>query len=694
MRIIAFSDYRTQSLEELLKFFISIEPKPDVILYAGDDINRFGYPKKGLKDALKDHKVRCNYGHNCNEDFCLVEHDSYPYVPNTFFFSIKSVKKKEYNETFIKTKIVKEVLKDGKGVQAYPFDIYGKDGEVLNLSEIIENLNKKCTIYFDKDGNQVYGYIYTYPKAHILEELSNFSHEGVCAVLGNDDDHSYKEIIQSKKVFNVHDKPFILKDFAIIGLEGASDEIKPVGGIGYSQEEIREHLEDLWSKRRKKYLIRNHQSTPYPSDLEFSKANEKEIILLSHTPPFGVLDFSMRFGERNIGSKALREFLEDKDVLLNICGHSHLNGGKEEDFEDVRVVNVASHDSLFDPANIAVIDITSHNTIKITWKKIASNFELLMKNREMKFEEKCEKLREMFYYNSDVDALCDGIKYCGDAFINDIHNCLKLKWNLGFSWRHVVEFYKIGVRREEDITEEIIDKVSSSIRSGLSKMVLKRAYLKLKASKKGEIIVYGDITPLSYPKKVYLDTEYLDVCVLYGFLVNNELKHFVIGEEREMVEFVKGLIGEDYKFYFYGGSDRKFLIKSFKEFHSFINTKGIKNLFINLHYLISTHVGLPIKYYGLSNVLEYLYPEKEKIEWSYDIPHLVHYSGNYSGKSILPYDIPGFSKIPLMTNTMNAIENGIPLNEIAALDFLKKANTTDLEMLKLVTEKLQVYHCI
>lgn len=62
------------------------------------------------------------------------------------------------------------------------------------------------------------------------------------------------------------------------------------------------------------------------------------------------------------------------------------------------VVNVASHDSLFDPANIAVIDITSHNTIKIIWKKIASNFELLMKNREMNYEEKCEKLREMFYY--------------------------------------------------------------------------------------------------------------------------------------------------------------------------------------------------------------------------------------------------------------------------------------------------------
>lgn len=676
MRIIAFSDYRTQSLEELLKFFRSIEPKPDVILYAGDDIKRFGYPKNALQDALKDYKIRCNYGHNCNEDFCLEEHDSYPYVPNTFFFSIKSVKKKEYNETFIKTKIVKEVLKDGKGVQAYPFDIYGKEGKMLNLSKIIENLNKKCTIYFDKEGKQVYGYIYTYPKAHIFGKLSNFSREGVCAVLGNDDDHTYKEIIQSKKVFNVHDKPFILKDFAIIGLEGASDEIKPVGGIGYSQEEIREHLEHLWSKLRKKYLIRNPRSTLYQTNQEVSKANEKGIILLSHTPPFGVLDFSMRFGERNIGSKALSEFLEDKDVVLNICGHSHLNGGKEEDFEGVRVVNVASHDGFFDPANIAVIDITSYDEIKITWKKIPSNFELFMKNRELKFEEKREKLEEFFRYNSNVDALCDGLKCYGDAFIDDIHKLIKIKI-LGFSWRHVVEFYKIGVRKQEDITEEIVNKVSNSIRSGLSKMVLKRAYLKLKASKKGEIILRGDLTPLSYPKKVYLDTEYLDICVLYGFLVDNKVKQFIIGEEKEMIEFVNGLIEEDYKFYFYGGSDRKFL--------TFLNTKEIKNQFINVHYIISTHVGLPIKYYGLSNVLEYLYPEKEKIEWSHDIPHL----GHFSGKSILPYDIPGFSKIPLMTNTMRAIEKGIPLDEIDALDFLKKANTTDLEVLKLVTEKLE-----
>lgn len=666
MRIIAFSDYRTQSLEELLKFFRSIEPKPDIILYAGDDIERFGYPKNVLQDALKGYKIRCKYyGHNCTEDLCL-ERDNYSCIPNTFFFSIKSVKENEYDEMSIKTKIVEEVLKDGNGIHACPFDIDGKDGKVLNLNEIVENLNKKCTVYFDKDGNHVYGYIYTYPKAHIFENLQNLSHEGVCAVLGNDDNSYYKEVIQSKKVFNVYDKPFILKDFAIIGLEGASREIKPVGRIGYSQEEIRVHLEDLWSK------------------LEASKVNEKGIILLSHTPPFGILDFSVRFGERNVGSKALREFLENKNVLLNICGHSHLNGGKVEDFEGIKVVNVASHDGFFDPANIAIIDITSNDKIEITWKRIPSNFELIMKNRASNFEEKREILKEIFRYKSNVDALCDGLKCYGDAFIDDIHKLIKIK-SIGFSWRHVVEFYKLGVRKQEDITEEIINKVSVAIKSPISKGVLKRAYLKFIASQKGEIIVRGDLTPLSYPKKVYLDTEYLDVCVLYGFLVDNKVKHFVIGEEKEMIEFVKGLIEEDYKFYFYAGSDRKFLIETFKEFRNDSDHKTIENQFINIYYLISTNIGLPINYYGLSNVLEFLYSEKEKIEWSYDIPR----SGRFSGKSILPYDIPGFSKIPLMTNTMRAIEKGIPLDEIDALDFLKKANKTDLEMLKLVTEKLE-----
>jgi len=84
MSLVAFSDYRTQSLEELLNFFKSIEPKPDVILYAGDDIERFGFPKNVLQDALNGYKIRCKYyGHNSKEDFCL-EKDMYSCVPNTF----------------------------------------------------------------------------------------------------------------------------------------------------------------------------------------------------------------------------------------------------------------------------------------------------------------------------------------------------------------------------------------------------------------------------------------------------------------------------------------------------------------------------------------------------------------------------------------------------------------------------------
>jgi len=697
MRLVAFSDYRTQSLDELKIFIKALEPRPDIILYAGDDIERFGYPRKRLHYSLLRYKML----HGCNSNFCFGRDRFHFFEPNTFFFSLKSAKN-EYNEKSTRIKIAKEILKaknkliefndsinlgiedlDQPGIdierllRIIPDEEEGIDEECLasfirhvssayrneigklNLEEIATFLNEKSELYLEKNEKYIYGYIYLYPKPNIFKDLSIFSNKGVCGVLGNDDELSFKEILEGEKVFNVHEQPLIQRGISIIGLQGASAEIKPVGRIGYSQDEIRDHLESMWSK-----LI----------------DNEKNIILLSHTPPFGILDFSRRFGERNIGSKALRDFLEDRNILIAICGHSHNNGGKVEDFEDVKVINVASHDSFFDPANIAVIDITNNGKIKITWNKIPSNFELLIKNQKIKEEDKRERLRDIGFYNSDVDALFEGINHSGGVFVNEVHKLNKIKFDFGFSWRHLVEFYKIGVRREEDITDEIINHVSNVVRPGLSKNILNRAYLKLKASLNGRITHRGDLSPLFYPKKVYFDTEYLDVCVLYGFLVDNKLTQFVIEEESDMIKLIKELIKEDYKFYFYGGSDRKILINTLKKFNTISNIREIKNQFINVYHLISVHVGLLIDNYSLINILEYLYPEREKTRWTFD---------KFSGESILPYYLDGFDKIYLMNDAIKAIKKGIPIDEIETLNFLKKANKTDLEMLKLVTDRLE-----
>ncbi len=46
MRLLCFSDWRVQPIEDVYRFLSTLDPKPDLILYAGDDIQRF--QQKGI----------------------------------------------------------------------------------------------------------------------------------------------------------------------------------------------------------------------------------------------------------------------------------------------------------------------------------------------------------------------------------------------------------------------------------------------------------------------------------------------------------------------------------------------------------------------------------------------------------------------------------------------------------------------
>jgi Icc-related predicted phosphoesterase len=60
-----------------------------------------------------------------------------------------------------------------------------------------------------------------------------------------------------------------------------------------------------------------------------------ETVVVTHSPVFGVLDPG--FGEAQIGSRALAEFLAKRPFLVHIHGHSHAGFGREG-----RHLNVAS----------------------------------------------------------------------------------------------------------------------------------------------------------------------------------------------------------------------------------------------------------------------------------------------------------------------------------------------------------------
>lgn len=210
--ILAFSDFRTQDIQDLLGYIGNLARKPDVIIYAGDDINRF-----------------------------------------------------------------------------------------------------------NADGN------------NLFVELAKGARCGVLAVVGNDDPHDIKKIISAPRVHDLHDSPFVVGKWAFVGQEGA---VGDIGVVLYSEEAVKRHL-----------------------DAQLRSFNRKKIILVSHAPPYGVLDFARRFGARHIGSKAVRSaVIKNHAIKLVICGHVHIYGGRVEKLKQASVLNIASHDEPDSPSLIAHIN--------------------------------------------------------------------------------------------------------------------------------------------------------------------------------------------------------------------------------------------------------------------------------------------------------------------------------------------------
>ncbi len=83
-------------------------------------------------------------------------------------------------------------------------------------------------------------------------------------------------------------------------------------------------------------------------------------IWLSHIPPKGTLDLSVRFGCRHIGSSELLQAVKNYQPKFLISGHSHFWGGRAGKIGDTTILNVSSHDSVGAIGNYAVIDTVSN----------------------------------------------------------------------------------------------------------------------------------------------------------------------------------------------------------------------------------------------------------------------------------------------------------------------------------------------
>lgn len=193
-----------------------------------------------------------------------------------------------------------------------------------------------------------------------FQRLAALSKYGLCAVAGNDDAPEIRKLIAGRHVYSVHSCALVLGRFAIVGIEGAPrfpinkgfDRNYNIGYLLYPEPILDWHIKHWMTAAFKR----------------------KKLIIVSHASPFGVLDFAMRFGRRNIGSRPLRQFLESSpNALLCVSGHVHSQGARSERFGNALVVNAASHDRPGDPGRVAIIQIANGVVSAPDWHEIVSN---------------------------------------------------------------------------------------------------------------------------------------------------------------------------------------------------------------------------------------------------------------------------------------------------------------------------------
>lgn len=290
MKILAFSDWRIQSIE-LLEDIIATQ-KPNVILYAGDDIHRFVRFEMPLLLKTPNHFFKIG-------SLSDLEH----IISNQNKFLVKKLFKKFIQEIDLQNNNI--LCKLG-----IPFHYVNGNDDIL---ECMNNIYYKriCTPPFFINGKHYF--ITETSKRKVLIKESKFSPFDIprrddCADI-------YASIKPSPSFgnFTIQNKD---KKITIYGCEctsGMKNEIK---------------------------------NEPY----------QYADIYLSHLPPLGSLDLSVRFGIKHVGSKSLLKAIKKYHPKLVICGHSHIWGGFSKKIGNTLIINVSSQDRKNSPGNYALID--------------------------------------------------------------------------------------------------------------------------------------------------------------------------------------------------------------------------------------------------------------------------------------------------------------------------------------------------
>ncbi|MHA1236060.1 MAG: metallophosphoesterase family protein, partial [Candidatus Hodarchaeales archaeon] len=121
--------------------------------------------------------------------------------------------------------------------------------------------------------------------------------------------------------YNCHLQKFEIDSYTIIGYQDSNETDQYSSGKVWAETQIHKELRPVLSN--------------------LTNEEKKNLIVLTHTPPRGILDFSS-LGSRHIGSFYLRELIDDFQPKLSMFGHVHYLGGYSMFCGRTQCLNVSS----------------------------------------------------------------------------------------------------------------------------------------------------------------------------------------------------------------------------------------------------------------------------------------------------------------------------------------------------------------
>ena len=366
MKILAFSDWRVQPLDMIIDLVAT--HKPDVILYAGDDLDRFIPPDKFLLLKTPTHLLKLNY-------------------PDLIPVSIKE--NRILTQKF--KKFIQEIRFQSNDIlQQFGVPVYyvnGNDDPVLYAESSYYTRIHKGHIFINGERFSI---LETSKGKVTIEKMDGV--DGICQLDSNGD---IKAVVTPIGIYAP-----ITPSFGKFTIQ-KNDEKITVFGSGCE------------------------------SGLQNKINNEPEEyadIFLSHLPPLGTLDLSARSGVNHIGSKELLDAVKKYHPKLVICGHSHIWGRSSKKIGDSLVINVSSNDRDPSRGNYAIINTDDWSvelkteeakTIPIIrgLSTIQSNLRSML-NERYTIDKNGNLLRKV-----DVNKKCEGIEEAlQDIYQWKLHN--------------------------------------------------------------------------------------------------------------------------------------------------------------------------------------------------------------------------------------------------------------------------------